>query len=98
MPSKTCLKGKVQILNTTAYVCNRAYPSSHTVYRRVCLWSLEQWGRGFESRLRHGYMSAFLCVVMSCLGRGNIPVQRVLPKCLKGYKIAEVSSELEQHM
>jgi len=30
--------------------------------------SLEQWDRGFESRSRHTCVSAFSCVVLSCVG------------------------------
>jgi hypothetical protein len=28
------------------------------------------WDRGFESRSRHGCLSASFCVVLSCVGRG----------------------------
>jgi hypothetical protein len=31
---------------------------------------LEHWDRGFESRSRHECMSAFFCVVLSCVGSG----------------------------
>jgi hypothetical protein len=31
---------------------------------------LEHWDRGFESKSRHGCLSAFLLVVLSCVGRG----------------------------
>jgi hypothetical protein len=30
-------------------------------------WWLGRWDRGFESRLRHGYLSSSLCVVLSCV-------------------------------
>jgi hypothetical protein len=50
---------------------------------RHVLSSLEHWDFGFESCSRHGYVSAFLCVVFSCVGRGLAsgwsPVQGVLP-------------------
>jgi len=42
----------------------------------------------------------FLCVVLSCVGRGlpmgRSPVQRVLPKSLNGLIVLEVNSEPEQ--
>jgi hypothetical protein len=45
-------------------------------------------------------MSTFFCVVLSCAGgglkMGRSPVQRVLPKCLDGFVVSEVSSESEQ--
>jgi hypothetical protein len=31
---------------------------------------LEHWDCGFESRSRHGCMSAFFCVVLFCVGSG----------------------------
>jgi len=47
------------------------------------LWPLEHWGRGFESRSRHECVSAFFCVVLSCVGSGlamgRSTVQGVLP-------------------
>jgi hypothetical protein len=33
-------------------------------------WPVSCWDRGFESRLRHGCLSASFCVVLSCVGRG----------------------------
>jgi hypothetical protein len=33
-------------------------------------WLVDCWDRGFESRSRHGYLSASFCVVLSCVGRG----------------------------
>jgi hypothetical protein len=45
-------------------------------------------------------MSAFFCVVPSCVGRGHAmgrsPFEGVLPKCLKGFVISKVNSELGQ--
>jgi hypothetical protein len=39
---------------------------------RSTAWALtlEHWERGFESHSRHGCMSAILCGVLSCVGRG----------------------------
>jgi len=39
---------------------------------------------------------AFFCVVLSCIGRGFARGQGVLPKCLHGFTVLEVNSELEQ--
>jgi hypothetical protein len=33
-------------------------------------WPVGCWDRGFESRSRHGRLSASFCVVLSCVGRG----------------------------
>jgi hypothetical protein len=33
-------------------------------------WPLCFWHRGFESRSRHGCLSLYFCVVVSCVGRG----------------------------
>jgi hypothetical protein len=33
-------------------------------------WPVGCWDREFESRLRHGCLSASFCVVLSCVGRG----------------------------
>jgi hypothetical protein len=38
--------------------------------RTYCLRPLEHWDHGFESHSRHGCVSAFFCVVLSCVGRG----------------------------
>jgi hypothetical protein len=46
------------------YLCRSQWP------RCLRLGLLEQWDCGFESRLRHGCMSAFLWVVVSCIGTG----------------------------
>jgi hypothetical protein len=32
--------------------------------------SLGRWDHGFESRLRHGCLSSWFCIVLSCVGRG----------------------------
>jgi hypothetical protein len=41
-----------------------------------------------------------LCVPLSCVGTGlviyQLPVQDILPKCLKGCIVSEVISDLEQ--
>jgi hypothetical protein len=46
-------------------------------------WLVGCWDRGFESRSRHGCLSASFCVVLSCVGRnlatGWSLVQGVLP-------------------
>jgi hypothetical protein len=41
-----------------------------------------RWGRGFESRSRHGCFSSSLCVVMSCVSRGLCD-RRSPTECLK---------------
>jgi hypothetical protein len=33
-------------------------------------WPVGCWDRGFESRSKHGCLSASFCVVLSCVGRG----------------------------
>jgi len=33
-------------------------------------WLLGRWDRGFESRLRHGCLSSYFCVVLYWIGRG----------------------------
>jgi hypothetical protein len=43
--------------------------NGRTVWDTYCLRQLEHWDRGFESRLKHGCVSAFFCVVLSCVGR-----------------------------
>jgi hypothetical protein len=60
-----------------------AYLNSRAVWGKYWLRSLECWDRRFESCSGHGCVSAFLCVVLSCVGRGlasgRSPVQGVLP-------------------
>jgi hypothetical protein len=45
-------------------------------------------------------MSAFFCVMLSCVDRGlgvsRSPVEGVLPICLNGFMVSEVNSESEQ--
>jgi hypothetical protein len=45
-------------------------------------------------------MYVCICVVLSCVGTGlgmsRSPVQGVLPKCLKGFIVSAVKSELEE--
>jgi hypothetical protein len=44
-----------------------AGPNGRAVWVTYCLRPLEHWDRGFESHSRHGCVSAFLCVVLSCV-------------------------------
>jgi hypothetical protein len=48
-----------------------------------CLRPLKHWDRGFESHSRHGGLTAFILVVLSCVDSGLTtgwsPIQRVLP-------------------
>jgi len=64
-----------------------AVPSGRATYGAYGLGPLGHWDRGFESRSRHGCISAFLYIVLSCVSRGltmgRSPVQGVLPTCLK---------------
>jgi hypothetical protein len=61
---------------------------------------LEHWDRGFESHSRHGCVSAFFCLVLSCVGRGlafgRSPVQGVLPTVQYVRKFQKINSEPEQ--
>jgi hypothetical protein len=58
---------------------------------KMCgLGLLEQWECGFESHLRYGCRSAFLCIVLSCIARG------ILLECQKGFIVSEVTFEAEQ--
>jgi hypothetical protein len=45
--------------------------------RHLRPWLLGRWDRGFESRLRHGYLYSSFCVVLPCVGRSlrrtNLP-------------------------
>jgi hypothetical protein len=45
-------------------------------------------------------MSAFYCVVLSCVGRGlavgRFAIHRILPKCLERFRVARVNSVPEQ--
>jgi hypothetical protein len=53
-----------------------------SLFKARTVLDLSETDRGFESRSRHGCMSAFFCVVLSC-AMGRSPVQGLLPKCLK---------------
>jgi hypothetical protein len=54
---------------------------------------------GSETHSRHGYVSSFFCVVLSCVGRGLVsgrsPVQGVLPTVQEIHKFQKINSELE---
>jgi hypothetical protein len=71
-----------------------------TLWGAYCLEPLEHSDHGFESRSRHGCISSFSCVVLSCKRRGFVlrwsSVQGVLPKQLNGFIVSEVNSESEQ--
>jgi hypothetical protein len=60
-----------------------AGPNDRAVWGTYGLRPLEHWDRGFESRSRHGCVSVFFCVVLSCVGSGlemgTSPVEGVLP-------------------
>jgi len=57
------------------------------------------WNRRVEFHSRHGYMSAFMCVVLSCIGNGlaigRSPIQGVIPRCLDKFVVPEINSESE---
>jgi hypothetical protein len=61
----------------------KADRNSPAVWGKYCVPSLECWDHRFESCSGHGCVSAFLCAVLSCVGRGlesgRSPVQGVLP-------------------
>jgi hypothetical protein len=55
------------------YICNRVIIINSSHSGRAVLGvglPVVCWDRGFESRLRHGCLSASFCVVLSCVGRG----------------------------
>jgi hypothetical protein len=58
---------------------------------------LEHWDHGFKSSLRHGCMSVFFSVVLSCVGRalviGQSPDQEILPQCLERFILSQANSE-----
>jgi len=60
----------------------------------------EHWSREFQSHSRHRCMHECFCVMLSCVGRrlamGRSPVQKVIPKCLHGFKVSELISESGQ--
>jgi len=45
----------------------RAGPHGRAVCGTYCLPPLEHWDRGFECRSEHGCVSAFFCVMLSCV-------------------------------
>jgi len=64
--------------------------------RMHCLGPFEHWDRGFESRSRHGCVSPFFRIVLSCVGRGlamgRFPFKGVLLKRVKGFIVSGVNS------
>jgi hypothetical protein len=66
-------------------------------FKKCTYTAVGHWVRGFKSRLRHGYVSALVSVVLSCVGRrctmGQSTAQGVLPKCLKGFIVSEVTAD-----
>jgi hypothetical protein len=63
-PSFTPIRGKIIVL----YILIFANPvAARSEARDLIARTLD---RGFESRLRHGCLSASFCVVLSCVGRG----------------------------
>jgi hypothetical protein len=60
-----------------------ASPNVLVVWGMYCLQLLEHWDHGFKSHLRCGCVPMFVCVVLSCVGRGLVssdqsPVQGAL--------------------
>jgi len=66
--------------------------------RYVWLRALEQWDRGFESYLRHGYRSAFFTCCAASVGARLVSalfsVRWVLPICLTGFISSDANSEI----
>jgi hypothetical protein len=62
----------------------------------ISLGPVEHWDCGFESQSRRCSISAFFCVVLSCVGRGlatdRFNVQGDLPRCLNGFTVSEINS------
>jgi len=60
----------------------------------------KHWNRVFESCSRHECISAFFCVVLSCIDRGlamgRSPIQGVQSNYLKDLVVSDVNSESEQ--
>jgi hypothetical protein len=46
---------------------HNAGPNGWAVCSAYCLQPLKHWDHGFDTHLSHGCMSAFFCVVLSCV-------------------------------
>jgi hypothetical protein len=108
------MKSKMKLISckTTLYILS--FANDYKLYKQYYLlqpvpvtsWSKVHMSRTIqtvivaESCLRHGCISAFFCVVLSCVGLGLAmgwsPVQGVLPKWLNGFIVSEVNSQPEQ--
>jgi hypothetical protein len=84
----------------TYNVKTNAVPSGRAIEQVRAFGPFEHGDRGFKSRLRYVCMSAFFCVVLSCICKDLVmgrapppPVPGVLPKCLKGFIASEVNFE-----
>jgi hypothetical protein len=64
-----------------------AGPSGRAVESTYCLRPPEHSDHGFESRSRHGCVSAFFCVVLSCVGRGLASVRSPMQGVLQNVQI-----------
>jgi hypothetical protein len=56
-----------QLIPIRGVVLNSADLNSRVVWGKYCLRSFEHWDPRFESCSGHGCVSAFLCVVLSCV-------------------------------
>jgi len=54
---------------------------------------LEHWDRGFESHFRHGCMSMFFCVVLSCVDE---PLRRAEPPVKEYNQSASKDSQFQK--
>jgi hypothetical protein len=95
-----------QNLNSFIFHCRSPLPHG---LRRVWHLKARTLYHRFESHSRHGCMSEFFCVALSCVGRGletgRTLVQGVPTKCLNGFTFAEAKSQrakcrqqLQQHI